>query len=124
MLAAAFVWAVVILVDDGEWDALSSTTTILLAIAAFWVIWQNDEFRKRDRSEKLYNEIQDWANTGLRFVTRYRGNTRGDQFPKVWEAIAVLSYLTTKNLEKSIKDKKLSEAVKNARSLIDQERMK
>jgi len=35
--------------------------TAVLALAAFWAIWQNYKFRERDRKERLLNEIIEWA---------------------------------------------------------------
>jgi hypothetical protein len=45
-----------------EWAVpLSAGATFLLALAAFWAIWQNYQFKKRERKERLLNEIIDWA---------------------------------------------------------------
>jgi hypothetical protein len=40
---------------------LSAGATFLLAIAAFGAIWQNHRLQKRDRKERLLNEIIKWA---------------------------------------------------------------
>ena len=40
---------------------LLASATFLLALAAFWTIWQNYKFREKDRKERLLNEIIDWA---------------------------------------------------------------
>ena len=41
--------------------AISAGVTFLLAIAAFWAIWQNYLLHKKERKERLLNEIIDWA---------------------------------------------------------------
>ena len=41
---------------------ITSLTTITLAFAAFWTIWQNYKFRTKDKKEKLLNDIIEWAN--------------------------------------------------------------
>ena len=43
------------------WLAVSAGATFLLALAAFWVIWQNYNFRKREQRQRLLNEIIEWA---------------------------------------------------------------
>lgn len=40
---------------------LSASATFLLAIAAFWAIFQNRNIQKRNRRESILNEIIDWA---------------------------------------------------------------
>lgn len=45
-----------------EWTIpLSGGATFLLAIAAFWAIWQNRSLQIRERKERLLNEIIEWA---------------------------------------------------------------
>jgi hypothetical protein len=44
-----------------NWLAISAGATFLLALAAFWAIWQNHSLRKRERKERLLNEIIEWA---------------------------------------------------------------
>lgn len=56
-----YVWVITILLEDGNWLGISALTTMLLAIAAFWAIWQNYRFREKDRKERLLNEIIEWA---------------------------------------------------------------
>ncbi|MFC2067165.1 hypothetical protein ACFLUO_09010 [Chloroflexota bacterium] len=41
--------------------AISAGVTFLLAIAAFWAIYQNYHLNKRERKERLWNEIVAWA---------------------------------------------------------------
>ena len=41
--------------------AISAGATFLLALAAFWAIWQNHQIQKRERKERLLNEIIEWA---------------------------------------------------------------
>jgi hypothetical protein len=50
------------------WLAISAGATFLLAVAAFWAIWQNYSLQKRERRERLLNEIIEWA----RNITKYR----------------------------------------------------
>ena len=48
------------------WLAISAGATFLLALAAFWAIWQNYSFRKKDRELNIkletLDEIRNWAN--------------------------------------------------------------
>jgi hypothetical protein len=44
--------------EIGQWlkdwaVPLSAGGTFLVAVAAFWTIWQNKRFRKKDRKERL-----------------------------------------------------------------------
>ncbi len=43
------------------WLAISAGATFLLALAAFWAIWQNHNLQKRERRDRLLNEIIEWA---------------------------------------------------------------
>jgi len=44
-----------------NWIAISAIATFILAVAAFWAIWQNRGIQKRNRRERLLNEIIEWA---------------------------------------------------------------
>lgn len=44
-----------------NWLAISAGATFLLALAAFWAIWQNYRLHKKERRERLLNEIIEWA---------------------------------------------------------------
>jgi len=46
---------------------ISAGVTFLLAIAAFWTIRQNYSLQRRERRERLLNEIIDWAIEILKF---------------------------------------------------------
>ena len=77
-----------------DWSLFLAIATFSLAAAAFWVIWQNYNFRREDRKSKSLNEIRDWAREGLNLVTRiHRLPTTNANFPPVWEVIACLSYI-------------------------------
>ena len=41
--------------------AISASATFLLAIAAFWAIWQNHVIQKREQKHRLLKEIIEWA---------------------------------------------------------------
>ncbi len=56
-----YIWAIIFLLKSDNWVGISALTTMLLAIAAFWVIRQNYELHKRERRERLLNEIIEWA---------------------------------------------------------------
>ena len=48
--------------EVGDWILIGSAgATFLLAIAAFWAIWQTRSIQKRERKERLLNEIIEWA---------------------------------------------------------------
>jgi len=63
-----------------EWAVpLSAGVTLLLAIAAFWAIWQNHRFRKedrqRERSARAVDELCRWTDETLRlFFLPYNSN--------------------------------------------------
>lgn len=40
--------------------SISSAATLLLALAAFWAIWQNRDARIRSRKERVLKELIDW----------------------------------------------------------------
>ncbi len=61
LVAAGFVWAVRILLEDDNWLAISALATLVLAFGAFWAILDNRHGRIVDRKERLLNEIIDWA---------------------------------------------------------------
>ena len=42
-------------------QALGAGTNFLLALAAFWTIWQNYSLRKSEKRERLLNETIDWV---------------------------------------------------------------
>jgi hypothetical protein len=44
-----------------NWLAISAGATFLLALAAFWAIWQNYSLRKKEHKERLLNEIIGWV---------------------------------------------------------------
>lgn len=49
-----------------EWSmVLSASATLLLAFTAFWAIMDNRRVRTADRREKLLNDIQNWAESGI-----------------------------------------------------------
>jgi len=43
------------------WLAVSAGATFLLALAAFWAIWQTRSIQRRERRDRLLNEIIEWA---------------------------------------------------------------
>ncbi len=61
LIGGAYVWVITFLAENGNWVGISALTTMLLAIAAFWTIWDRREQEKRDRKERLLNEIIEWA---------------------------------------------------------------
>jgi len=61
LIAGLFLVAGVFLINEQNWVALSALTTLILALAAFWAIWQNYSLHKRERKERLLNEIIEWA---------------------------------------------------------------
>jgi hypothetical protein len=44
-----------------DWSLPLAIATGSLAAAAFWAIWQNYQLHKRERRERLLNEIIEWA---------------------------------------------------------------
>ena len=61
--------------------AISAGVTFLLALAAFWAIWQNYTFRKVDRKRELIvrasNELCRWTDEALRlFYLPYNRNEK------------------------------------------------
>lgn len=68
-IAVYIVFAILYDIDD-KWLAFSSLATLLLALAAFWAIWENRRMRKEDREEKRSassaDELCRWAEEALR----------------------------------------------------------
>ncbi len=62
-IAAIFlIWAINIFAASPQLaNAIVATATVTLAIFAFWTIWQNYNFRKEEKEERLLNEIIEWA---------------------------------------------------------------
>jgi hypothetical protein len=57
-----------------EWAVpLSAGATFLLAIAAFWAIWQNYSLRKRDRKRRLKEQaliiVRNWVHDAVRLIS-------------------------------------------------------
>lgn len=55
-------------VTTDNWLAIGAGATFLLALAAFWAIWQNYSLHKKERKEHLLNEIIDWAIDVAKFL--------------------------------------------------------
>lgn len=56
-----------------EWAiVISGCATFLLAVAAFWAIWQNHRFKKEDKElnikSKVLNDINDWIKEAYQVV--------------------------------------------------------
>ena len=65
--------------------ALTPWATLLLALAAFWAIRQNYSLHKRERKERLLNEIIEWALD----ISNCKGNpfhTESDKIRDEWSA--------------------------------------
>jgi hypothetical protein len=63
-----------------EWAVpLSAGATFLLAIAAFWAIWQNYSFRKKDRrlgfQIDVLNEVRNWAVEAVKLGFQHNRST-------------------------------------------------
>ena len=56
-----YIRAIIFLVNNDNWVGISALTTMLLALAAFWAIRQNYQFRRQEKKERLLNEIIEWA---------------------------------------------------------------
>jgi hypothetical protein len=66
LIIGSAVWAGVILYREDNWVGISALATLLLALGAFWTIRQNYIFHRKERKEKLLNEIIEWANRAAR----------------------------------------------------------
>jgi len=62
-----YIWVITILLENDNWVGISALSTMILAIAAFWAIRNSREQEKRDKDERLLNEIIEWA---LNFTKR------------------------------------------------------
>lgn len=56
-----YIWALIFLLNADNWVGISAISTMILAIAAFWTIRNSREQEKRDRKERLLNDIIEWA---------------------------------------------------------------
>ncbi len=61
LIIAGGIWAGVILYQNDNWLGISAIATLLLALGAFLTIRQNYRLHKKDRQERLVNEIIHWA---------------------------------------------------------------
>lgn len=61
LIALLIFWGFYGFIKDDNWLAVSALATLILAIAAFWAIWQNYNFRRQEKKERLLNEIIEWA---------------------------------------------------------------
>ena len=61
LIALLIFWGFYGFIKDDNWLAVSALATLILAIAAFWAIRQNYNFRRQEKKERLLNEIIDWA---------------------------------------------------------------
>jgi len=62
VLTVAIIWIIVIFaVTPQIANAIAATATLTLAIAAFLAIWQNRNLQRKERRERLLNEIIEWA---------------------------------------------------------------
>jgi hypothetical protein len=99
------------------WLAVSAGATFLLALAAFWAIWQNHVIQEKERKARLLNEIQKWASEALSLILSRFATVQIKQKSEavVWEE---LKFLAKDNL--SIQSaaagfgSELSETVNNA----------
>jgi hypothetical protein len=71
-----------------EWAVpLSAGATFLLAIAAFWAIWQNYSFRKKDRRFRfqidVLNEVRNWAAEAVKLGFQYNQSTNNADLHQV-----------------------------------------
>ena len=78
--------------------AISAGATFLLALAAFWAIWQNHSLQKRERRERLLNEIIDWAKKSAESAI-YRQKTEPHE---LWNA--KLNYKNCRAVSEYIKE--------------------
>ena len=79
LIALLIFWGFYGFIKDDNWLAVSALATLILAIAAFWAIRQNYNFRRQEKKERLLNEIIEWAediskcgiDAGIDFFRRY-----------------------------------------------------
>ncbi len=79
IVSGLYVWVITILLEDNNWVGISALSTMLLAIAAFWAIWQNHNFRRetntRERKVRAAEELLRWSEESLRlFYLPYNYN--------------------------------------------------
>ena len=117
--------------------AASAGATLFLAIAAFWAIWQNYSLHKRERKERLLNEIIEWATQILECgrdpaFTGQRLNLTGKRLTSfefdlhiaIQAAFNVLSWRAVHIgflAQHSIGNKGLNDAVEDTRTLVRQQ---
>lgn len=68
-----YIWAIIILLNNDNWIGISALTTMFLALAAFWAIWQNYSFRKKDRKrlikERALTTVRNWVNDAISLMS-------------------------------------------------------
>lgn len=56
--------------EVGDWILIGSGgATFLLAIAAFWTIWQNYKFKREDRRTQALYRTRSWAEKAIQLLT-------------------------------------------------------
>ena len=114
-------------------NAYVAVGTLALAIATGFLAYFTylsvkgiHDRERHDKKVKLISEIRDWANSGLQFMTRMTHlSTTHDRFPKVYEAIAFLTYskgfrfLISDSLNLSVNNVKLTKSLENAFQELD-----
>lgn len=61
LIALLIFWGFYCFIKNDNWLAVTSLATLVLALGAFLSIWQNHLLQKRERRERLLNEIIEWA---------------------------------------------------------------
>ena len=64
-----YIWAIIILLNENNWIGISTITTLLLAIAAFWTIRQNYRFRLEERRSQALSRVRVWAEKSIQLLT-------------------------------------------------------
>ena len=61
LIALLVFWGFYGFVKNDNWLAVSALATLILALGAFLAIWLNHNLQKRERRDRLLNEIIEWA---------------------------------------------------------------
>jgi len=69
LIALLIFWGFYGFIKDDNWLAVSALATLILAIAAFWAIRQNYNFRRQEKKERLLTEIIEWATDVRRYAS-------------------------------------------------------
>ncbi len=88
LIALLIFWGFYGFVKDDNWLAVSALATLVLALGAFLTIRQNHLLQKRERRDRLLNEIIEWAIK----ITKHRFEESLKELLQITDSSGTISY--------------------------------